>query len=645
MDEDDLEMERRERSRRHKRQRLTTPAQQQQGGGAAAADAGGLLQLQLARQGSTTGGSGGGLLQQQPVVGSAGAAADGSDGGVDAAAAAAVGAAAAAGVSTDILSKWQHVSGKFDTLQAVYLRQKQAWSASQQQQQQPEPGVQALAAAAPSKAAEGAVGIGSSSGGSGWAQPLPGYLQGFGDDLWGYSRYSRLVVRGTVRAAADLLGGGSAMVCAAACDRDDEYVATAGVSKRIRIFEYDAITSGVCGGGGCLAAGGGRPTACAFGGSSSSLSSGSEGGACWGGGGGAAGAAAAAQQDARVVYPVLELSSRSRLSCVAWSPYVKAQLASSDYEGVVQLWDANTGSELMQLEEHSKRAWAVDFSRLEPTRLVSSSDDGTVKLWSIHQEASVGTLNLHANVCSVQFSPDSPHLLAAGCANYRFYLYDLRNTAQPLVCVPGHRRSVSYVRWLDGQQLVTASTDNTLRRWDVPELLSAASSGGAGASREIGGAAAAAACRMTYRGHTNNRNFIGLAVLPGAPGAPPPPAAAASAGSGSSGPNSSSSGSSGTGGYIVCGSETNEAYVYHSSVPLPVASHSFQSLSVPWGQRQQKGKKGSCSDLGALAELADAGGGAGGKGDMFVSCVAWNRRHGTLVAANSAGHIQVLELA
>jgi protein suppressor of PHYA-105 1 len=595
-DEDDLEMERRERSRRHKRQRVL-PMQQQQH---ATADAAG--QLQLMRGASST-------LSGAVQLGDAAAAGCSptatAAAGSGAAGAGVAAAAQAAGVSADIVSKWQHVSSKFDILQGIYMQQKQAW---QQQQQSGTAAAQATSGPSAKKAPASNTSSSSSS--------LSGYLESFGEDLWGYGRYSRLAVRGTVRAAADLLGGGSAMVCAAAFDREDEYVATAGVSKRIRIFEYAAITSGMCGANGCVA--GGRPQ-----GSSCSLSSEGYGS---GGQGGTLGACAAAPaQDSGVVYPVLELSSRSRLSCVAWSPYVKAQLASSDYEGVVQLWDANTGSELMQLEEHSKRAWAVDFSRLEPTRLVSSSDDGTVKLWSIHQESSVGTLQLHANVCSVQFSPESPHLLAAGCANYRFYLYDLRNTAQPLVCVPGHRRSVSYVRWLDGQQLVTASTDNTLRRWNVPDLLTAASSSSS-ATREIGGAGAAAACRMTYRGHTNNRNFIGLAVLPGAPGAP----AAATAGASSSG-------------YIVCGSETNEAYLYHSSVPVPVASHSFKSFSTPWGQRQQKGGRNSCGDLGALADLADAA--QGGKSDLFVSCVTWNRRQGTVVAANSAGHIQVLELA
>lgn len=40
---------------------------------------------------------------------------------------------------------------------------------------------------------------------------------------------------------------------------------------------------------------------------------------------------------------------------------------------------------LMEYEEHEKRAWSVDFSRADPTKLASGSDDGTVKLWSINQ--------------------------------------------------------------------------------------------------------------------------------------------------------------------------------------------------------------------------------------------------------------------
>lgn len=40
---------------------------------------------------------------------------------------------------------------------------------------------------------------------------------------------------------------------------------------------------------------------------------------------------------------------------------------------------------VMEYEEHEKRAWSVDFSRTEPSMLVSGSDDCKVKVMFNHQ--------------------------------------------------------------------------------------------------------------------------------------------------------------------------------------------------------------------------------------------------------------------
>jgi protein suppressor of PHYA-105 1 len=623
-DSDDDEMERREMSR-SKRRRL-----------APAAAPSAVEQFQQQQ-----------MLQQHLLLERSGSA----NSGVAAAAAGSGDAAVVAAASPAVTSQWERVAERFPVLEGVYLKHRHSWEQQQQQQQHDEGQLQQAAQLEQQQQhaqAGTAPATRTSSSSSGNARHLPGYLQSFGEDLWAFSRYSGMAVRGTVRAAADVLGGGSAMVSTAAFDRDDEYLATAGVSKRIRIFEYAAITSSACGGGyGCAA---GKAAAPGMGGySSSSFGGGAAagfGGPLSPGSGAAGGLAGGAGGADGIVYPVLELSTRSRLSCVAWSSYVKAHLASSDHEGVVTLWDANTGGELVQFEEHSKRAWAVDFSRLEPTRLVSCSDDGTVKLWSVHEEQSLATLQLHANVCSVQFSPESPHLLACGCANYRTYLYDLRKTAQALACTTGHRRAVSYVRWLGGEQLVTASTDNTLKLWSVPALAAAGTMLSAAGGGEGAASAASAACITTYAGHLNQRNFIGLAVLPGSPGDN------SSAGLGC-GVARSSSGGGGVrplGGYIVCGSETNDVYAYHTSMPVPVAAHNF-SWAAGGGAAGGRGRHGG-SAFGSAGELdllhgEHGEGGAGGmqqQSDNFVSCVAWNRRQGTIVAGNSAGHIKVLEL-
>ncbi|PWA77959.1 hypothetical protein CTI12_AA221300 [Artemisia annua] len=68
--------------------------------------------------------------------------------------------------------------------------------------------------------------------------------------------------------------------------------------------------------------------------------------------------------------PIVEMTTRSKLSCLSWNKYTKSHIESSDYEGIVTVWDS-----VMEYEEHEKRAWSVDFSYTEPTLLISGSDD------------------------------------------------------------------------------------------------------------------------------------------------------------------------------------------------------------------------------------------------------------------------------
>ncbi len=37
----------------------------------------------------------------------------------------------------------------------------------------------------------------------------------------------------------------------------------------------------------------------------------------------------------------------------------------------------------------------------------------------------------------------------------------------PLAVIGGHKKAVSYVRWMDGTRLISASTDNQLKLWDI----------------------------------------------------------------------------------------------------------------------------------------------------------------------------------
>lgn len=76
----------------------------------------------------------------------------------------------------------------------------------------------------------------------------------------------------------------------------------------------------------------------------------------------------------------------------------------------------------MEYEEHEKRAWSVDFSRTDPTMLVSGSDDCKVKIWCTNQEASVVNIDMKANICSVKFNPGSSYHVAVRSFSQLIYL-------------------------------------------------------------------------------------------------------------------------------------------------------------------------------------------------------------------------------
>ncbi|KAM3204553.1 protein SUPPRESSOR OF PHYA 1-like isoform X1 [Capsicum annuum] len=340
----------------------------------------------------------------------------------------------------------------------------------------------------------------------------------FFEGICKYARYCKFEEYGTLR-NGDLLNSTN-VICSLCFDHEEDYIAAAGVSKKIKIFEFASLLN----------------------------------------------------ESADLQYPVAEMSNRSKLSCVAWNNYMKNYLASTDYDGIVKIWDASTCQEFSQHMEHQKRAWSVDFCQVDPTKFSTGSDDCSVKVWTINERSSVDTIWNPANICCVQFSAYSSHLLAFGSADYKIYCYDLRHTRIPWCTLSGHEKAVSYVTFLDYGTMVSASTDNTLKLWDLTRTsLEGLSSN---------------ACSLTFKGHTNEKNFVGLSVLDG---------------------------------YIACGSESNEVYAYHRSLPMPITSYKFGSVDSSSGNE-------------------------GDSNGQFVSSVCWRRKSNMIVASNSTGCIKLLRL-
>jgi E3 ubiquitin-protein ligase RFWD2 len=70
---------------------------------------------------------------------------------------------------------------------------------------------------------------------------------------------------------------------------------------------------------------------------------------------------------------------------------------------------------------------------------VTGSDDGRVRVWSTRHPGFVASIQARSNVCSVTYNPERSNVIAYGSVDHQLYVYDLRNTAEPLRVFAGHK--------------------------------------------------------------------------------------------------------------------------------------------------------------------------------------------------------------
>lgn len=109
-------------------------------------------------------------------------------------------------------------------------------------------------------------------------------LGGFFDDFCKYARYKKFKLCGVLRNGE--FNNSANVICSLSFDRDEDYLATGGVSKKIKIFEFQALFN----------------------------------------------------DSVDIHYPAVEMSNKSKLSCVCWNSYIRNFIASTDYDGIVKVY-------------------------------------------------------------------------------------------------------------------------------------------------------------------------------------------------------------------------------------------------------------------------------------------------------------------
>ncbi|TKA75379.1 hypothetical protein B0A55_06015 [Friedmanniomyces simplex] len=163
---------------------------------------------------------------------------------------------------------------------------------------------------------------------------------------------------------------------------------------------------------------------------------------------------------------------------VAWAKGTSGHyVAAATSSGKIILYDlGHAGLQAAQLHEHFRQVHKVTFNPHKGNLLLSGSQDGTVRLWDIRdardQASTLQSKRKYSGqsdgVRDVKWSPTDGMDFAFGTDSGWVQCWDMRNLKAAKVKIPAHALSCNIVDWHpDGKHLASASSDKTVRVWDV----------------------------------------------------------------------------------------------------------------------------------------------------------------------------------
>ncbi len=151
----------------------------------------------------------------------------------------------------------------------------------------------------------------------------------------------------------------------------------------------------------------------------------------------------------------------SGVNSVAYSPDGK-DIVSSSWDGTIKLWSIATGECIKTFEGYTDAVTSVAFSP-DGKHIVSGSYDKTIKLWSIATGECIKTFEGHTwVVTSVAFSPDGKDIVSSSLDG-TIKLWSIA-TGECIKTFEGHTNVVTSVAFSrNGKDIVSGSDDKTIK--------------------------------------------------------------------------------------------------------------------------------------------------------------------------------------
>ena len=167
--------------------------------------------------------------------------------------------------------------------------------------------------------------------------------------------------------------------------------------------------------------------------------------------------------------PRIEFKERRRLtghadavSAVRYSPDGR-HIASGSKDGVLVLWNAETGQIATRFAKHPQEIRSIAFA---PTQdLLASASGFTIRLYDIRGQEVKRFSGHSGSIKGLAFSADGKRL-ASGSDDTTIRIWDI-STAREVLRLKRHTAAITALAFVDPQHLVSASRDQTIRLWDL----------------------------------------------------------------------------------------------------------------------------------------------------------------------------------
>ncbi|TPX47898.1 hypothetical protein SeLEV6574_g02402 [Synchytrium endobioticum] len=162
--------------------------------------------------------------------------------------------------------------------------------------------------------------------------------------------------------------------------------------------------------------------------------------------------------------------SQDGLFDCAWSELNENQLVTSSGDGSIKLWDCTLPDHpVRSWMEHTREIFCVKWNLVRKDVFCSGSWDHTIKLWNPEMSTSLATFQEHTHcIYNTVWSPTSPDVFASCSGDHTVKTWDMRHPASTQT-IRAHQNEVLALDWnkyRDGV-VVTGSVDHTVKVWDL----------------------------------------------------------------------------------------------------------------------------------------------------------------------------------